>query len=100
MKFKDYANLTDEQTDNLLRYAGPAMYAQGIMDSTIVIENRKDLAAYADGLGRFYRLSKTEKHAVAGPEKSSQKRQRQRKRIVRQTKQVRCSARDHDPRKA
>jgi hypothetical protein len=59
------ANLTEEQVDNLLRWAGPTMHAQGIMDVTIVIENRDNLAAYADSLGSFYKLSKEEKHAVA-----------------------------------
>lgn len=59
------ANLTDEQIDNLLHYAGPTMHAQGIMDVTIVIENRNTLAAYADSLGKFYRLSNEEKHGVA-----------------------------------
>lgn len=59
------ANLTDEQVDNLLRWAGPTMHAQGIMDVTIVIENRNNLAVYADSLGSFYKLAKEEKHAVA-----------------------------------
>ena len=59
------ANLTEEQIDNLLRYAGPTMYKQGIVDVTIIIENRWNLAAYADSLGRFCRLSADEKHAVA-----------------------------------
>jgi len=59
------ANLTDEQSDNLLRYAGPTMHGQGIMDVIIVIENRNNLAAYADSLGEFYKLSNEEKHNVA-----------------------------------
>lgn len=59
------ANLTEGQVDNLLRYAGPTMHEQGIMDVTIVIENRNKLAAYADSLGKFLKLSKEEKHAVA-----------------------------------
>lgn len=57
--------LTNCQVDNLLRYAGPKMYTQGIMDATIIIENRRNLAEYADGLGKFYQLSTEEKHAVA-----------------------------------
>ena len=49
------ANLTDDQIDNLLRFAGPTMHSQGIMDTTIVIEHRGDeLAAYADQLGRLW----------------------------------------------
>jgi len=59
------ANLTDQQIDNLLRYAGPTMHAQGIMDVAIVIENRLKLADYADALGKFYKLTPDEKHAVA-----------------------------------
>lgn len=59
------AKLTDVQIDNLLRYAGPTMHAQGIMDVTIIIENRSKLAAYADSLGKFYKLTPEEKHAVA-----------------------------------
>jgi hypothetical protein len=59
------ANLTDEQTDNLLKWAGPTLHGQGICDATIIIENRNKLAAYADALGEFYKLSPTEKHAVA-----------------------------------
>ncbi len=59
------AKLTSEQLDNLLRYAGPKMHAQGIMDATIIIENRNNLARYADSLGEFYQLSAQEKHAVA-----------------------------------
>lgn len=59
------AKLTDVQIDNLLRYAGPTMHAQGIMDAQIVIDNRNNLATYADSLGNFYKLSPEEKHAVA-----------------------------------
>ena len=58
-------NLTDEQVDNLLRYAGPTLHAQGIMAATIVIQNRNSLASYADSLGKFYQLTPQEKHAVA-----------------------------------
>ena len=59
------AELTDVQIDNLLGYAGPTMHSQGIMDVTIIIENRHNLANYADSLGRFFSLSPDEKHAVA-----------------------------------
>jgi len=59
------ANLTGKQIDNLLRYSGPTMHAQGIMDVTIIIDNRHNLAAYADSLGEFYTLSAKGKHAVA-----------------------------------
>ena len=59
------AHLTAEQTDNLLRWAGPTLYAQGVMDAIIVIDNRRNLAAYADSLGKFLKLSAEEKHAVA-----------------------------------
>ena len=59
------AALTDEQIDNLLRWAGPTMHEAGIMDVTIVIENRKNLAAYADALGKHYRKTDEEKQAVA-----------------------------------
>jgi len=59
------ANLTDRQIDNLLRYAGPTMHDQGIMDVTIIIDNRNNLTAYADSLGEFYNLSADEKHRVA-----------------------------------
>jgi hypothetical protein len=59
------ASLSDEQIDNLLKWAGPTMYAQGIMDATIVIDNRHNLAVYADSLGRFYALSDEGKHNVA-----------------------------------
>ena len=59
------ANLTDEQTDNLLKWAGPTLYSQKIMDAIIVIDNRRNLAAYADSLGNFLKLSPEEKHAVA-----------------------------------
>jgi len=60
------AALTDAQVDNLLRYAGPTMHAQRIMDVDIVIYNRKRLAAYADSLGKFLQLSAREKHAGKG----------------------------------
>ena len=59
------ACLTDEQIDNLLRWAGPTMHAQKIMDVTIIIGNRHNLARYADSLGQFYSLSDSEKHGVA-----------------------------------
>ena len=59
------AKLTDDQIDKLLRYAGPTMHTQRIMDVTIIIENRSKLAAYADSLGEFYKLTPEEKHAVA-----------------------------------
>jgi len=59
------ANLTEIQIDNLLRYNGPEMHDQGIMVARIVIENRDKLAAYADALGKFYKLTPEEKHAVA-----------------------------------
>lgn len=59
------SNLNETQIDNLLRYAGPTMHGQGIMDVTIVIEHRDDLSSYADSLGRFYQLSQVEKKAVA-----------------------------------
>jgi len=64
-KIIEAALLTEEQRDNLLRYAGPKMYSTGIMDVTIIIDNRNNLAKYADALGRFYRLSADEKHSVA-----------------------------------
>jgi len=59
------AHLTEQQVDNLLRFAGPKMYAQNIMDVTIIIENRDNLSEYADRLGRFYLLSNEGKHTVA-----------------------------------
>ena len=59
------AKLTDEQIDNLLKWAGPTLYAKKIMDAIIVIDNRQNLAAYADSLGKFLTLSPGEKHAVA-----------------------------------
>jgi hypothetical protein len=59
------AKLNEKQVDNLLRFAGPTMHEKGIMDVTIVIENRWNLSAYADSLGRFYNLSSEEKHNVA-----------------------------------
>jgi len=59
------AKLTETQVDNLLRYAGPTMSEKCIMDVTIIIEHRGNLAAYSDSLGKFYKLSKKEKHAVA-----------------------------------
>lgn len=59
------ANLTSNQLDNLLRYAGPTMHAQGIMDVRIVIENRNNLADYANSVGKFLGLSTEEKQAVA-----------------------------------
>jgi hypothetical protein len=59
------ANLTEDQVDNLLRWAGPTLHDQGIMDVTIVIENRNKLAAYADSLGELYKMSKEERHALA-----------------------------------
>lgn len=59
------AHLTERQIDNLLRWAGPTLYAQKIMDATIVIDNRRNLAVYADSLGKFLKLSPAEKHAVA-----------------------------------
>jgi hypothetical protein len=48
------ADLSDEQVDNLLRWAGPTMYKHGIMDVTMVIEHRHNLAEYADALGVRY----------------------------------------------
>jgi len=59
------AELTNKQIDNLLRYAGLKMHSQGIMDVTIIIDNRHNLIEYADSLGQFYKLSADEKHAVA-----------------------------------
>ena len=59
------AVLTDEQIDNLLRWAGPTKHAQGIMNAQLIIDHRSSLADYADALGRFYKLSSEEKHAVA-----------------------------------
>ena len=41
------------------------MHSQGIMDVTIIIENRGNLAKYADALGEFLKLSAAEKKAVA-----------------------------------
>ncbi len=64
-KIIESANLTENQIDNLLRWAGPTMHGQGIMDVTIVIENRNNLAEYANGLGEFYKLTPEEKHEVA-----------------------------------
>ena len=64
-KIIDSAQLTESQIDNLLRFAGPTLHAQGIMDATIVIENRFDLASYADSLGKFYALTAAEKTIVA-----------------------------------
>jgi len=58
------AKLTDEQIDNLLKWAGPTMHDRGIMDVTIVIENRHKLTEYADSLGKFLKLSTDEKHIV------------------------------------
>lgn len=57
--------LTDIQIDNLLKYAGPTMYAQKIMDVTIIIEHRKNLAAYADALGIHYGMTEEEKQSAA-----------------------------------
>lgn len=59
------AKLADEQIDNLLRWAGPTMHAAGIIDVTIVIENRNWLAAYANDLGVFYAMTPEEKRRVA-----------------------------------
>jgi len=59
------ANLADVQIDSLLHYGGPKMHSQGIMDVTIIIENRSNLASYADSLTVFYNLSVEEKHGVA-----------------------------------
>jgi len=59
------AQLDERQIDNLLRWAGPTMHSQGVMDVSIVIDNRHNLASYADSLGHFYELSQTEKQAVA-----------------------------------
>ena len=61
----DEAHLTEEQIDNLLRWAGPTLCAQKIMYPIIVIDNRRNLAGYADSLGKFLKLSPAEKHAVA-----------------------------------
>jgi hypothetical protein len=57
--------LTEQQIDNLLRWAGPTLHDAGIMDVVIVIDNRHNLPAYADSLGSFYKLSADEKHAIA-----------------------------------
>lgn len=59
------SNLNETQIDNLLRYAGPAMHEQGIMDVTIIIENRHDLAGYADALGKLYNMTPEERHNLA-----------------------------------
>lgn len=59
------AELSETQIDNLLRWAGPAMHSKKIMDVTIVIDNRFNLAEYADALGKFYQLSQNEKRTVA-----------------------------------
>lgn len=64
-KISDEAHLTEEQIDNLLRWAGPTLYAQKIMDAKIVIDNRRNLAGYADSLGKFLKLSPEGKHIVA-----------------------------------
>ena len=59
------ANLTDDQVDNLLRWAGPTLHRQGIMDAGVVIDNKDDLGRYADSLGEFYKKSPEQKRAVA-----------------------------------
>jgi hypothetical protein len=59
------AALTDEQIDNLLRWGGPTMYKAGVMDVTIIIDNRSRLTAYADALGKHYQKTAEEKQAVA-----------------------------------
>jgi hypothetical protein len=59
------ANLSQTQIENLLKYAGPKMNSDGIMDVRIVIDNRSDIAAYADALGEFYKLTHSEKKDVA-----------------------------------
>jgi len=64
-KIIESANLTDEQIDNLLRYAGPTMHTQGIMDVAIIIDHRHILPAYADSLGNFYKLSDEGKRDLA-----------------------------------
>jgi len=64
-KIFESANLSPTQIDNLLRWAGPTLHAQGIMDATIVIENRTSLARYADSLGALYEMDADEKHSVA-----------------------------------
>ena len=63
-KILESAKLTPRQVDNLLRWAGPTMHSQKVMDVTIVIENRQNLADYANSLNEFYGLA-DKKHDVA-----------------------------------
>ena len=59
------ANLTDKQLDNLLRWAGPKMYDQGIMYAPIIIDNRHNLSEYSSALGSFYAMTENEKKDIA-----------------------------------
>jgi len=59
------ANLNEKQVDALLRWAGPTLHAQGVMDAGIVIDNRQNLAKYADSLEKFYKLTPDGKRDVA-----------------------------------
>jgi len=56
------SNLTREQVENLLRWAGPEAAARGVMDAEIVIQNRDGLASYADALGRMYAARAARQH--------------------------------------
>lgn len=59
------AKLTDEQIDALLWYAGPTMHDAGICDVTIVIENRHNLARYADSLASMRSMTPSQRHTLA-----------------------------------
>lgn len=49
------ANLNETQIDNLLKWAGPTQYAQGIMQSSMIITYRDNLAKMADSLPELYK---------------------------------------------
>ena len=60
-----HANLTDAQIAGLLWWGGPTKREAGICDAVIVIENRRNLARYADSLIAVSRMTAEEKRDLA-----------------------------------
>jgi len=59
------AKLTSDQVDALLWYAGPTLHEAGVMDVTIVIDNRNQLAKYADSLIKLRSMPQAKRSRVA-----------------------------------
>jgi len=61
----DAANLSEEQVDNLLWWAGLTMCGQHIMDAELVIDNRHNLAWFADAMGVIRKMTPDQRRQLA-----------------------------------